>query len=183
VLVKKLLLCVPVFALLLQGCGVNMTRYEPNFDNVQVLKKDLPLHAVTSPQVTAPSSLSSLSVRANPIKSPNGNIPQHIQAAITEELRLAGLVDEKADRSLDVVLVTSELDAGMGTGSGKLAARFTVHKGSDVLYDATQQSSSTWESSFVGAVAVPAAANAYNPLVRELLHNLYSDPLFVQALK
>lgn len=180
---NKSLLCVPLFALLLQGCGVSMTRYDPNFDNVEILKKEAPLQAVATPEVTAPSALNSLSTRANPIKSPTGSIPKHIQAALTDELRLANLVSDSSDRKLDVVLVTSEVDAGMGTGTGKLAARFTVHKGDQVLYDATQQASSTWDSSFVGAVAIPAAANAYNPLVRQLLNNLYSDPLFIQALK
>ena len=180
---NKSLLCVPLLALLLQGCGVNMTRYEPNFDNVQILKKELPLQAVTAPQVTAPAGLNSLSVRNNPIKSPTGSIAQHIQAALTDELRLAGLISDTAERKLDVVLVTNNLDSGMATGTGQLAARFTVHKGNEVVYDATQQASSKWDSSFVGAVAIPAAANAYNPLVRELLKNLYSDPLFIKALK
>lgn len=180
---KKLLLCVPLFALLLQGCGVSMTRYDPNFDNVQLLKKEAPLQAVATPEVTAPSALNSLSTRANRIKSPSGSIPQHIQAALSDELRLANLISNSAERKLDVVLVTSEVDAGTRTGTGKLAARFTVHKGDQVLYDATQQASRSWDSSFFGALAIPAAANSYNPLVRQLLHNLYSDPLFIQALK
>jgi PBP1b-binding outer membrane lipoprotein LpoB len=37
--VKKSLLLIPMLALLLQGCGMTMTRYEPSFENVQKLKQ------------------------------------------------------------------------------------------------------------------------------------------------
>lgn len=180
---KKSLLLFPLLALLLQGCGVTMTRYEPNFDNVQVLKQNQPLQSVSNPRVTAAPGQDSLSARANPIKSPSGSTTLHIQEAITEELRLADLLDVQAQRHLDVLVVKNELDAGMATGAGTLAARFTLLKGSEVLYDSTKEVNSTWTSSFMGAVAIPNAANAYNPLVRNLLKALYSDPQFIQALK
>ncbi|RMS86242.1 hypothetical protein ALP59_01691, partial [Pseudomonas savastanoi] len=84
--------------------------------------------------------------------------------------------------SLNVLVTQNELTAGMGTGTGTIAARFTLIDGEKVEYDATKQVSSQWNSSFLGAIAIPNAANAYNPLVRDLLKALYSDPLFTQAL-
>ncbi|MGC5700799.1 hypothetical protein J4P02_11435 [Pseudomonas sp. NFXW11] len=180
---KKSLLLVPLLAVLLQGCGVTMTRYEPSYDNVQRLKQQQPLQAIGTPQVTAAAGQGSLSVRANPIRSPSGSISQHIQLALSEELRRAGMLDPQAPRQLQVVIVKNQLEAGVGSGNGQLAAHFTLSKDSQVLYDATQEVSSRWNSSFFGAVAIPNAANAYNPLVRELLKSLYSDPRFIQALK
>jgi len=181
--VKKSLLLVPLFALLLQGCGMTMTRYEPSFDNVQKLKQTPPLLAISNPQVTAESGEGSLMVRANPIKSPTGSIPAHIQDAITEELRKAGLLDPQATRHLQVLVVKNQLNAGMGTGDGTIAARFTLRNGNDVVYDATKDVSHQWDSSFFGVIAIPNATNAYNPMLQDLLKNLYSDPQFIQALK
>jgi len=181
--VKKTLLLVPLFALLLQGCGMTMTRYEPSFDNVQKLKQTPSLHAISNPQVTAESGEGSLMVRANPIKSPTGSIPAHIQDAITEELRKAGLLDPNATRHLQVLVVKNQLNAGMGTGDGKIAARFTMLDGKNVVYDATKEVSHQWSSSFFGFIAIRNATNAYNPMLKDLLKDLYSDPQFIQALK
>ncbi|MBH8610229.1 hypothetical protein I4N56_004215 [Pseudomonas mohnii] len=179
---KKSLLIVPLLALL-PGCGVTMTRYEPSYENVQQLKQTPPLQSISNAQVKANSGQGSLTVRANPISSPSGSIPLHIQEAINEELRRAGLLDPQAQRHLDVLLVKNELTAGVGTGTGQLAARFTLLKGNEVVYDATKEVSHQWDSSFFGPIAIPNAANAYNPMVRDLLKTLYSDPQFIQALK
>ncbi|PHN58638.1 hypothetical protein AO268_02305 [Pseudomonas sp. ICMP 8385] len=179
---KKFLLLAPLL-ILLQGCGATMTSYEPSFDNVQRLKQNPALQPVSQAQVTAASGQGWLMVRANPINSPAGSIPAHVQAALTQELSLAGLLNQSAPRRLDVLLVKSELTAGVGSGHGTLAARFTVVKNDAVVYDATKEVTSVWSSSFFGPIAVLNATNAYNPLVRDLLKALYSDPLFIQALK
>ena len=145
---KKSLLLIPMLALLLQGCGMTMLRYEPSYENVQKLKQTPPLHAISNPQVTAETGEGSLMVRANPIRSPSGSIPAHIQDAITEELRKAGLLDPQAQRQLKVLVVKNQMTAGMGSGDGDLAARFTLLNGNDVVYDATKTVSSQWASSF-----------------------------------
>ncbi|MGA8136583.1 MAG: hypothetical protein WCA48_20875 [Pseudomonas gingeri] len=180
---KKSLLLVPLLALLLQGCGVTMMPYEPNFANVQQLKQTPPLQSISNAEVKAASGQGSLTVRANPIRSPSGSIPLHIQQAINEELRKAGLLDPQAERHLNVLLVKNELTAGASTGTGQLSARFTLLKGNEVVYDATKDVNHEWSSSFFGFIAIPNAANAYNPMVRDLLNALYSDPQFIQALK
>lgn len=180
---NKSLLLIPMLALLLQGCGMTMTRYEPSYENVQKLKQTPPLHAISNPQVTAETGEGSLFVRANPVHSPSGSIPAHIQDAISEELRKAGLLDPQAQRQLKVRVVKNQLSAGMGTGDGELAARFTLLNGNDVVYEATKNVTRQWSSSFFGFIAIPNAVNAYNPMLRDLLKDLYSDPQFIQALK
>ncbi|KPZ12556.1 hypothetical protein ALO41_100752 [Pseudomonas amygdali pv. ulmi] len=179
---KGNLVLVALLALLMQGCGVTMTRYEPSFDNVQKLKQTPPLLPIRQTQVSAAAGQDSLHVRGNPVTSPSGSITQHIQDALTGELDRAGLIDPQSPRQLNVLVTQNELTAGMGTGTGTIAARFTLIDGEKVEYDATKQFSSQWNSSFLGAIAIPNAANAYNPLVRDLLKALYSDPLFTQAL-
>lgn len=160
-----------------------MARYEPNFQNVQQLKQNAPLQPVREAQVNADAGQDSLTVRMNPISSPAGSVPLHIQAAINDELRHAGLLDPRADRQLQVQLVKSQLDSGVANGHGELAARFTLRKAGQVVYETTKDVQRNWDSSFIGAIAIPAAANNYNPMVQALLKSLYSDPQFVQALK
>lgn len=180
---KKLYLALPVCALLLQGCGMTMARYEPSYQNVQQLKQNAPMQHVREAEVKADAGQDSLMVRMNPISSPEGSVPLHIQAAINDELRRAGLLDPRADRQLQVQVVKSQLDSGVANGAGELTAHFTLLKGDQVLYSATKDAHQSWDSSFFGAIAIPAAANNYNPMLQKLLMSLYSDPLFQQALK
>lgn len=170
-------------ALVLQGCGVAMPRYEAHFDNVQLLKKEAPLAALASPTVVADKGQDSISVRNNPIRSPEGSISKHVQKALEDELRLAGLLDPAASRHLDVRLTENQLSAGMATGEGAISADFNLREGDRSLYRSSKTVSNTWDSSFVGAIAIPAAANAFNPLVRKLLAELYQDPAFIKAMK
>ena len=69
------------------------------------------------------------------------------------------------------------------TGHGDIEARFIVKRGGTVRYDGTKSNHSEWDSSFLGAVAIPKGQQAYPTLVQGLLSNLYSDPAFVAALK
>lgn len=172
-----------ITALILQGCGVAMPRYEANFDNVQVLKNQAPLAKLNSPAVVADAGQDSIVARANPIRSPEGSISKHVQKALEDELRLAGLLDASASRHLDVNLRQSKLDAPIGTGSGAISADFNLREGERSLYSSSKTVTNTWDSSFVGAIAIPAAANAFNPLVRKLLAELYQDPAFINAMQ
>nr|WP_298168427.1 hypothetical protein [uncultured Pseudomonas sp.] len=179
----KRFICLATVALILQGCGVAMPRYDANFDNVQALKNQAPLVKLNSLSVAADKGQDSISVRANPVRSPEGSISKHVQKALEDELRLAGLLEPSASRRLDVQLRQSKLDAAVGTGSGAISADFNLREGERSLYSSNKTVTSTWDSSFVGAIAIPAAANAFNPLVRKLLAELYQDPAFIKAMK
>lgn len=179
----KELVPLAIIALVLQGCGVAMPRYEPSFDNVQMLKKDIPLAKLASPSVVADKGQDTVSTRNNPLRSPEGSLSKHVQKALTDELRLAGLLDPLATRHLDVRLRQNRLDSGMSTGDGEIAADFSLRDGNTSLYSSSKTVTHVWDSSFMGAVAIPAAANAYNPLVRKLLAELYSDPAFIRAMQ
>jgi len=178
-----MLLCT-LAALLLQACGVTMPRYEPSYDNVQTLRGQAGLAKLDIPKVEAESGQDSLLVRANPIRSPEGSVSQHVQQALEAELRLAGLLDPTAARHLEVRIRQATLDSAVvGNGSGVLSADFDLNDNGQSIYRSSKTVSSNWDSSFVGAVAIPRAANAFNPLVSKLLAELYQDPAFVAALK
>lgn len=170
-------------AVTLQGCGITMPRYEPSFANVNMLKTQAPLAGLASPTVSADPGEDSVTVRLNPIRSPDGSLSQHVQKALEAELRLAGLLEQDARRRLDVRLRKNELSSPAGTGFGSITADFDLRGNGRSLYTASKTVTNSWDSSFIGAIAIPAAANAYNPLVRKLLAELYQDPVFISAMK
>jgi hypothetical protein len=75
------------------------------------------------------------------------------------------------------------VDAAIGEGKGALAARFVVVKAGKVVYDKELRAEAKWESSFVGAVAIPRAVNEYTTLHRQLVTKLLDDPQFRVAVK
>ncbi|SDH90781.1 hypothetical protein [Pseudomonas panipatensis] len=175
---------VALAALLLQGCGITMPRYESSYDNVQALRAKAPLATLDAPSVEADAGQNSIFVRANPVRSPEGDLSQHVQHALEGELRLAGLLEPGSPRHLDVRLRKTDLHAAaFGDGQGTLSADFDLRDKGVSLYHGSKQVSSRWDSSFFAVFAIPRAANAFNPLVRELLAELYQDPEFIQALK
>ena len=81
-------------------------------------------------------------------------------------------------------MIKNNINAGgLSVNDGQIEARFTVKRAGQVKYDKVQKIEKTWESSFVGAVAIPLAANNYPVMVQQLLKNLFSDPEFISAVK
>ncbi|QNA88147.1 hypothetical protein G4G28_05930 [Massilia sp. Dwa41.01b] len=79
-------------------------------------------------------------------------------------------------------MTESEADPAIVTGTAKLGARFVVTHGDAVKYDRTLGTDATWESSFVGATAIPLAAAEYQKLYRKLAGQLFDDPDFRKTL-
>ena len=69
-------------------------------------------------------------------------------------------------------LIDRQLDPAIGQGSGKLAARFIASRQGKVVFDRELAAESTWESSFVGAIAIPMAIHEFNALFRKLVAKL-----------
>jgi hypothetical protein len=71
----------------------------------------------------------------------------------------------------------------MSEGTGEIEATVTVKRDSQVRYEKVKSAKITFESSFAGAVAIPAGRRAYPELVQKFLAALYADPDFIAALK
>lgn len=125
----------------------------------------------------------SVGIRGSSLHSPvNNSFAQYLGETLRVELAAAGLVDPAAPTVISGTLSESELDAAIGQGSGKLAARFVVTRAGTVRYDRSLTASANWESSFMGAVAIPLAAGQYQALYRKLAGQLFEDPEFRKAL-
>jgi hypothetical protein len=124
-----------------------------------------------------------LAIRATRLTAPGETFAGYLKETLEAELTGAGLLDTAAPLKIEGILTERQVDAGMGQGSASLSARFIVRRDDKQLYDRELGVKSTWESSFVGAIAIPAAINEFTLLHRKLVSRLLSDPEFVSSVK
>jgi len=58
-----------------------------------------------------------------------------------------------------------------------------ITRGGQTRYDQVKSIHDEWDSSFVGAIAIPRAQERYPIMVQKLLSELFTDPAFLQAVK
>ena len=126
------------------------------------------------------TSLSGL--RGSSVSPSNGSFAAQLRDEIAAELGAAGLLDAKSRFVIEGQLTDSMVDAGMSVGKGRLAARIQVRRDGQTLFDKEIVAESTWESSFMGAVAIPAAINQYGALYKTFAGKLFDDADFRRAL-
>lgn len=175
------------FAALLTGCATPMGAPQPTIDNTARLrgaplqKAGLGTFAVDS---SKPASLDqSVSMRGSSLHSPvNGSFAQYLKETLRAELDAAGLYDATSPAVITGTLIDTDVDAAIGTGTARLSARFVVTRNGATAFDKVLTANSSWESSFMGAVAIPLAASKYQELYRKLAGQLFEDPAFRKAL-
>lgn len=165
----------------LTGCvSAPVASYQPSVENVQALKV-----AVKNPVAvgTFTGGAKTISVRGSSAKSAVGNsYGEYVQAALSSELEKAQLLLPASNLHVRGNVVETDIDAAMGTGKTSIATEFVVSKNGVEKYRKTISAQYSWESSFVGAVAIPRAFETYPKVVEQLLKELYADPDFIKAL-
>ncbi len=121
-------------------------------------------------------------LRGSSIQPGTGTFSSYLKEVIVAELKAAALYDENSPIQIDAELTDSKVDAAIGTGSARLAAHFTVTRAGKRVFDKELAIDKKWESSFVGAVAIPAAINGYSTAYKELAAKLFQDSDFLAAL-
>jgi len=121
-------------------------------------------------------------LRGSSVSPANGSFAGQLRDEIAAELGAAGLLDPKSRSVIEGQLTDSMVDAGMSTGKGRLAAKIQVKRDGQTLFDKEIVAEATWESSFVGAIALPAAINQYGALYKTLVGKLFDDADFKRAL-
>lgn len=179
-----LLVCV---ALVLAGCATQLGAPVATTDNILKAKAS----GMTPVQVgdfsLAPGKEegmdTGISIRAASVSAPTeGSFSQYLKATLITELKAAGLLDPSSHSVIRGYLTQSEVNSGITEGSGSLGARFIVTRDGRTVFDKELVVSSKWESSFVGAVAIPVAINEYTALYRKLVAALLDDSQFRAAL-
>lgn len=126
------------------------------------------------------TSLSGL--RGSSVSPANGSFAGQLRDEIATELTAAGLLDANSKIVIEGQLTDSMVDAAMSTGKGRLAAKIQIKRDGQTLFDKEVVAEATWESSFVGAIAIPAAINQYGALYKTLVGKLFDDADFKRAL-
>jgi hypothetical protein len=174
--------------LILGACSLTAPKYNASFDSSQKLR-DAGLEKVKvgnfSAAPNAKGKVDGLSIRASSYASPyNNSFVAYLEQAMRQELEDSRLLNSNADTEIDGVLIRNELDgSGFSVGTADIEAQFIVRRDGGIRFDKVKSAHQEWESSFVGATAIPAAAQNYPVVVQKLISNLFADPEFIAALK
>lgn len=121
-------------------------------------------------------------LRGSSVEAEGGSFARYLGQTLKTDLQAAGLLDESSKLVIEGELLESELDAAIGTGTGSLGARFVVIKAGQKVFDKKLRVDDRWESSFMGAVALPLAINKYTEFYKRLVGKLIDDLEFRAAL-
>ena len=121
-------------------------------------------------------------LRGSSLSAASGSFSQQLKDEIVATLKAANLYNERAPIVIEGRLTDSKVDAAIGTGTARLAAQFSVTRDSKRVFDKELAVDAKWESSFVGAIALPAAINQYSALYKTLVAKLFDDTEFRAAL-
>jgi hypothetical protein len=177
-------------AVSLAGCAnIKLAQPQAAMDNVVALRSaDIP--AMNAGKFAlAPSAKPGIdkrvTVRGSPISvEGGGTFSDHLKATLVSDLKAAGKYDTAAPLVVEGELTDNTLNAaGTKTANALMAVRFRVLRNGQSVYDRRVEQAATWESSFVGMVAIPDAINRYTEQFRLVLLKLYKDPEFLRAVK
>lgn len=114
----------------------------------------------------------------------DGTFSTYLQQALETELRAAGRLDAAAGLRLSGTLTENRLDAdNLSVGRASVGARFVLTRDGRVVYDQVHTVDHEWDSSFLGALAIPAAMQGYAAAVQKLTGRLFADPAFIEATR
>jgi len=184
---RPLLAAITTAAVLLSGCAINAPADQPSIGNVEQLKKTMPAPVNVGSFTVRPGAegAASISLRGNPMASPvGGDDAAYLADALRKDLALAGKLDPKSGVEISGQLLKNDIAAGgFSTNSCEIEARFVVRRDNQERYNAVHRATDSWDSSQVGAVAIPKAQQQYPVLVQKLLCLLFGDAQFQAAIK
>lgn len=158
--------------------------YQPSIDSTERLMRHRASVRVGEFDAAPGVSDARLSVRGSAMTAGgDGRYSSYLRDALATELRSAGRFDPSGATVVSGTLLRNELNGGGSrTGNARLGARFVVRRGDTVVYDRNLEAEHRWDSSFIGAIAIPTAMDNYATGVQKLLQVLFLDPDFERAL-
>lgn len=170
---------------LTSGCSMKAPPYQPDFNIVNDLNNEEVQDLNVGNFSSQDPKLDKLSLRGSPMLSQHNNsYSDYLEEALKEQLKQANIFDPKSDIEIRGKLLENVVDAkGIVIGTANISAKFEVVKGSVVKFDKVKTIKHEWKSSFVGAIAIPKAAENYAKAVKILIVSLMSDPDFIAAIK
>lgn len=186
----QILLVVTALALTTAACATGpLAAPQASPQNLQTLRVAKASPVKVGPFALAPGKPASMdksvSIRGSQMSSPNGgSFAKYLEETLVTELRAAGKLDAASNIEIRGLLTESKVDAGgVSTATAALGATFTVTRGGAVVYEKPLRVQSVWESSFLGAIAIPTAINEYTAQYSKLVTVLLNDPEFQAAIR
>ncbi len=178
------LLGIVATVLLATGCAMQAPRYQPSLDNVEAMKKS-PTSVALGAFSVQPGTSGPISLRGSSMTSPVGaDYAAYLADALRQELALAGKLDAKSKIEISGLLLKNDIAAGgLSTNSGEIEARIVVKNNGAQRFDKVKRAELSWDSSFIGAIAIPKAQQQYPLIVQKLLAMIWTDADFQAALK
>jgi hypothetical protein len=175
---------VPLIAIALAGCvSPPAPKYQAAIANTELLIKHSTKLSVGDFTAAPGVSNRSLGMRGSQLNGgSDGTFSTYLHDALTTELQTAAHYDPSSDLRISGVLTRNELDTGVKTGTAAVGGEFSLTRGSTVCFKKTLVAQHHWESSIIGAVAIPTAIDNYSTTVQKLLGELFSDSDFIAAL-
>lgn len=170
----------------LSGCSLPVQNYQPSVQNVHELRNTptnrLGVGAFSAREDEA--KINQFSLRGSSLTSPSGSFAAYLENAVKEELKHANKLDLSSEIRLTGVLVKNVVDAsGISLGTADIEAEFTVVRKGKEIFRKIKSIHHEWPSSFVGAVALPAAQTNYPIAVQKLLSSLLTDADFITSIQ
>lgn len=170
--------------LFITACSMQAPPYQVSLENVQTIKK-AKLKQVQVGVITSTKKLDRISLRGSSMYSPvNKSYGSYLSKALEDELKLARLWSAVSATVISGEMLTNDIDvSGFSEGTGEASAKFIVTRDSKVIFDKVISAQNKFESSFIGAIAIPNGQQNYVDLVQKLIKNLFEDEKFISALK
>lgn len=181
-----LALMIGLLAMLGSGCATKMPAYSASPDNVRALR-DAPVQALRLGAFTSdagnPNS-ASVGIRATSLAPEDGDFAAYLRQVARADLSAAGKLSESSSRVLAATLLRTTVDAsGFSVGTSEHVARFTLDVDGKRVYEREHRVDGKWDSSFIGAIAIPMAATNFTAGFQALMRKLYEDPAFQQQAR
>jgi hypothetical protein len=170
----------------LAGCAVVAPPYSADYSVLDKLKStSIDKAAVAPVQPRDPAApVNHINLRASPLRAAQGTFAQYLEDALTQDLKEVSAYDPKAGTLISATILKNNIDvSGFSKGEGAMAVKFLITRAGATRLDKTYTANTEFDSSFVGAIAIPNGQNEYGHLVKVLLAQVYADPEFVNALK
>lgn len=166
------------------GCSSVAPQYQSDFSSINDLK-EMDIQPLKSGSFLDHGSVNSITLRGGAMTSPyNNSYAEYLKKALEEDLKQSGHWDSGSEIVISGELISNELDAsGFSVGESDISAKFVVSKNNDVIYNKIHSVHHEWESSFVGAIAIPNAQKNYPVAVQKLLRKFFLDNDLLAVLK
>lgn len=182
----KLILLSAIAIFAISGCSMKGIEYSPNFNSINELKDNnlKKMDIKRSFLDKDKNEAISLGRGSNKMLSPyGGSFSKYLEIALEEELKQASLYDHESNIKIKTKLLKNKLDTGMATGTADLSADFKILISNEEVFNKVYEVHHEWESSFVGAVAIPATIENYPVAMQKLIDKFLFDKDVIRIIK